>query len=154
MNANAAMLSPGAADLKKLIREVPDFPKPGINFYDITTMLKDRAGLKAVVDLLRERFRQAGAGALSDYELLEMVLFRALPRRDVKPLAKTDRCENQHVGYVVQGRLKVVGRDGSEGEINAGDAFVIPPGHDAWTVGNETVILLDFKGSPAGAKPK
>jgi DNA repair protein RadC len=38
---------------------------------------------------LRERFRDAGANALSDYELLEMVLFRALPRRDVKPLAKT-----------------------------------------------------------------
>jgi DNA repair protein RadC len=38
---------------------------------------------------LRERFREAGAEALSDYELLEAVLFRALPRRDVKPLAKT-----------------------------------------------------------------
>src|ERR1043165_4387950 len=38
---------------------------------------------------LRQRFRSAGAGALSDYELLEMVLFRALPRRDVKPLAKS-----------------------------------------------------------------
>jgi DNA repair protein RadC len=38
---------------------------------------------------LRERFRGAGADALSDYELLEMVLFRALPRRDVKPLAKS-----------------------------------------------------------------
>jgi DNA repair protein RadC len=38
---------------------------------------------------LRQRFRSAGAGALSDYELLELVLFRALPRRDVKPLAKT-----------------------------------------------------------------
>jgi DNA repair protein RadC len=38
---------------------------------------------------LRERFREAGADALSDYELLEAVLFRALPRRDVKPLAKT-----------------------------------------------------------------
>jgi DNA repair protein RadC len=37
---------------------------------------------------LRERFRQAGAAALSDYELLEMVLFRAIPRGDVKPLAK------------------------------------------------------------------
>lgn len=59
MNANAAMLSPGAADLKKLIREVPDFPKPGINFYDITTMLKDRAGLRAVVDLLRERYQNS-----------------------------------------------------------------------------------------------
>src|SRR3954462_15179270 len=38
---------------------------------------------------LRQRFRSAGADALSDYELLEMVLFRALPRRDVKPLAKS-----------------------------------------------------------------
>src|SRR5436309_16116850 len=38
---------------------------------------------------LRMRFRRAGADALSDYELLEMVLFRALPRRDVKPLAKS-----------------------------------------------------------------
>jgi len=37
---------------------------------------------------LRDRFRDAGADALSDYELLELVLFRALPRRDVKPLAK------------------------------------------------------------------
>ncbi|MCX7321960.1 MAG: DNA repair protein RadC [Hyphomicrobiales bacterium] len=39
-------------------------------------------------DRLRARFRSAGAEALSDYELLELVLFRALPRRDVKPLAK------------------------------------------------------------------
>src|SRR5580658_5166611 len=38
---------------------------------------------------LRDRFREAGADALSDYELLELLLFRALPRRDVKPLAKT-----------------------------------------------------------------
>jgi len=35
---------------------------------------------------------------------------------------------------------------------NKGDGFVIPPGHDAWTVGNETVILLDFKGSPEQAR--
>ena len=38
---------------------------------------------------LRDRFREAGADALSDYELLELILFRALPQRDVKPLAKT-----------------------------------------------------------------
>lgn len=41
-------------DLKKLIREVPDFPKPGINFYDITTLLKDAEGLRRTVDLLKE----------------------------------------------------------------------------------------------------
>lgn len=44
-------------DLKNLIREVPDFPKPGINFYDITTLLKDPAGWKAVIDALKEHYR-------------------------------------------------------------------------------------------------
>ncbi len=42
--------------LKKLIREVPDFPKPGINFYDITTLLKDTSGLKQTIDALAEQF--------------------------------------------------------------------------------------------------
>ena len=40
-------------NLRKLIREVPDFPKPGINFYDITTLLLDPAGLKNTIDALR-----------------------------------------------------------------------------------------------------
>ncbi len=46
-------------DLKSLIREVPDFPKPGINFYDITTLLKDSRGLKFTLDALRERYKGA-----------------------------------------------------------------------------------------------
>jgi adenine phosphoribosyltransferase len=47
-------------DFKSLIREVPDFPKPGINFYDITTLLKDPAGLAAVLDEFRRRFDGRG----------------------------------------------------------------------------------------------
>jgi adenine phosphoribosyltransferase len=43
-------------DLKSLIREVPDFPKPGINFYDITTLLKDAKGHAAVIDELRQKY--------------------------------------------------------------------------------------------------
>jgi adenine phosphoribosyltransferase len=43
-------------DLKALIREVPDFPKPGINFYDITTLLKDPVGFKTVIDRLGDAF--------------------------------------------------------------------------------------------------
>ncbi|MGA2435409.1 MAG: adenine phosphoribosyltransferase [Bryobacteraceae bacterium] len=46
-------------ELKKLIREVPDFPKPGILFYDITTLLKDGPGFRAVIDALTERYRDA-----------------------------------------------------------------------------------------------
>ena len=44
-------------ELKALIREVPDFPKPGINFYDITTLLKDGPGFKTVIDSLQARFQ-------------------------------------------------------------------------------------------------
>jgi adenine phosphoribosyltransferase len=44
-------------NLKELIREVPDFPKPGINFYDITTLLKDPDGLEQTVDALTEQCR-------------------------------------------------------------------------------------------------
>src|SRR5215217_1538157 len=44
-------------NLKKLIREVPDFPKPGINFYDITTLLKDPTGLEETIDTLTEQCR-------------------------------------------------------------------------------------------------
>jgi adenine phosphoribosyltransferase len=44
-------------NLKKLIREVPDFPKPGINFYDITTLLKDPEGLKQTIDALADNYK-------------------------------------------------------------------------------------------------
>lgn len=43
-------------DLKKLIREVPDFPKPGILFYDITTLLKNRLGFARLIDALTEHY--------------------------------------------------------------------------------------------------
>jgi len=44
-------------DLKSLIREVPDFPKPGINFYDITTLLKDPRGWHDTIDAMTEHYR-------------------------------------------------------------------------------------------------
>lgn len=43
--------------LKELIREIPDFPKPGVNFYDITTLLKDKDGFRETVDRLQEHYR-------------------------------------------------------------------------------------------------
>ncbi len=49
------MMTEVALELKSLIREVPDFPKPGINFYDITTLLKNPKGLKMSIDALLEK---------------------------------------------------------------------------------------------------
>ncbi len=51
------MTTTAEQELKQLIREVPDFPKPGILFYDITTLLKDASGLKAVIDRLIDHYR-------------------------------------------------------------------------------------------------
>jgi mannose-6-phosphate isomerase-like protein (cupin superfamily) len=50
-----------------------------------------------------------------------------------------------HVGYVVSGRMVVLGADGVEVEVGPGDAFEAAPGHDAWVVGDEPCVALDFR---------
>jgi mannose-6-phosphate isomerase-like protein (cupin superfamily) len=70
----------------------------------------------------------------------------------VKKIVGTDSCQNHHVGYAISGRLKVVSNDGSEQEIKAGDAYNIPPGHDAWVVGSDPVVTLEFRSAADYAK--
>lgn len=64
--------------LKKLIREVPDFPKPGILFYDITTLLKDPVGLRTVIDALKERYQEAGVAQVLGVEARGFIFAPAL----------------------------------------------------------------------------
>jgi adenine phosphoribosyltransferase len=54
--------------LKQSIREVPDFPKPGILFYDITTLLKDKTGLRSVIDALKEQYEESGVDVVVGVE--------------------------------------------------------------------------------------
>ncbi len=70
----------------------------------------------------------------------------------VKPVARTDSCEAARTGYILSGRLHAVMDDGSEGEAGPGDAFGIAPGHDAWVVGNEACVALDWSGVADYAK--
>jgi quercetin dioxygenase-like cupin family protein len=70
----------------------------------------------------------------------------------VKPIAQTDSCQAPHLLYVLSGRMKIVMEDGTEGEIGPGDAAHIAPGHDAWTVGDEACVAVDFGGSSNYAK--
>ena len=70
----------------------------------------------------------------------------------VKPLAKTDSCQAAHYGYQISGTLVTRMDDGSERTSRAGDVFNLPPGHDAWVTGNETVVLVDFQGMVDYAK--
>ena len=64
----------------------------------------------------------------------------------VKPLAKTKSCEAPHFQYQLSGTMKVVMDDGSTFECKAGDVCLFPTGHDAWVVGNEPVVVVDFQG--------
>jgi len=64
--------------------------------------------------------------------------------KDVAPIVQTRSCQNRHVGYVIAGTLHVMMDDGTELEIRGGDAFEIPPGHDAWVVGDEGWDTVEF----------
>ncbi|MEK6564995.1 MAG: cupin domain-containing protein [Candidatus Omnitrophota bacterium] len=64
----------------------------------------------------------------------------------LKYIAKTKSCEAPHFQYHVSGTLKVVMDDGTEKELKAGDVSFLPSGHDAWVIGNEPVVVVDFQG--------
>jgi quercetin dioxygenase-like cupin family protein len=64
----------------------------------------------------------------------------------VQPLAKTKSCEAPHFQYHVSGTLMVKMDDGTEIECKAGDVSLLPIGHDAWVVGDEPAVVVDFQG--------
>lgn len=65
-------------DLKKLVREIPDFPKPGILFYDITTLLKDKTGLRGAIDGLKSHYEGAGVDIVLGIEARGFIFAPAL----------------------------------------------------------------------------
>ncbi len=94
-------------------------------------------------------------------ELGEVVFGRMTARpgwswsSSVKPIAQTDTCEFGHCMYVQSGSLHIKMDDGSELDVTAGDVVVIAPGHDAWVVGDEPCVMIDFGGDDKDyAKPK
>ena len=70
----------------------------------------------------------------------------------VQPLVKTHSCEAPHFQYHVSGTLRVKMDDGTEFDCKAGDVSLLPSGHDAWTVGNEPAVVVDFQGMVDYAK--
>jgi hypothetical protein len=70
----------------------------------------------------------------------------------VKPIAQTPSCQAAHLTYHISGRLHIRMDDGTELEFGPGDVSHIPPGHDAWVVGNEPVIAIDIMGMHEYAK--
>lgn len=105
-----------------------------------------------------DEVRQYTKGSTEIFELDDFVIGRMIMHpgwrwiRDVQPIVGTERCMNHHLGYVVRGTLHVELADGSEIELGPREMFEIPPGHDAWVVGDEPWEAIDFRGARSYAR--
>jgi hypothetical protein len=72
---------------------------------------------------------------------------------DVKPIAGTESCEAPHFQYHVSGQLGILMDDGTEFTARPGDVTALPTGHDAWVVGDEPVVVVDWFGASSYARP-
>lgn len=90
--------------------------------------------------------RIAKASAELDGVTVTRVVFGPGARwaEDLKGYAGTESCELPHVALVLEGRLHVRMDDGSEQEFGPNDVMLLPPGHDAWTVGDQACVFVEF----------
>ena len=70
----------------------------------------------------------------------------------MKRIVNTQSCEARHPEYHVSGRLGVRTDDESEDEFGPGEVPLLPPGHDAWVVGDEPVVVIEISGMAKYAK--
>ncbi len=102
-------------ELKALIREVPDFPRPGVNFYDITTLLKDPTGLRSVLEALCGRFADERVDKVAGIESRGFIFAPFLAHRlgaGFVPLRKPGKLPFETAGHTYEleygsGRLEV-----------------------------------------------
>lgn len=66
--------------------------------------------------------------------------------QDIRPIAGTAECQHHHVGFIFEGAIRVEMGDGSSIDLHAGDAYEIPPGHDAWVIGDTPFHSIEFSG--------
>ena len=106
-----------------------------------------------------DRDRSLGSGRVELVDLDETVVGRVtLPPGwrwsiDVRPVVQTLSCQTRHVSYAIGGTLHVAMDDGTELDIRAGDIHEIPPGHDAWVVGDEPYVAIEWANSGTYGQP-
>ena len=152
--------------LKALIREVPDFPKPGINFYDITTLLKDPAGFKGVIDSLAARYRSTPIDVVLGIEARGFIIAPAVAyalgygfipvRKEKKLPAERERIEYAleygtdvleiHKDAVSPGQSVLIIDDVLATGGTAEAAAALVRGQGGYVVGYAFVIELSFLG--------
>src|SRR6266545_22697 len=113
------------------------------------TTAKNRAELKHFSQ--PEEVRTFPHGKLEVTTIGGMIIGRATLEpgwrwsESVKPIVETKSCEAPHFQYHVAGTLHIVMDDGTEMDCKPGDVSLLPVGHDAWVVGNEPAVIVDFQ---------
>jgi class 3 adenylate cyclase len=106
-----------------------------------------------------EEIRPLGRGRLELVELGEAAIGRVTYQpgwrwsEDLRGIVGTESCEVHHIGFVLSGTLRVQMDDGSTIDLMPEDAFEVPPGHDAWVVGDEPFVAVDSLGRRYFGKP-
>jgi hypothetical protein len=72
--------------------------------------------------------------------------------KHVKPIAGTDWCLAPHFQYIISGKIRIKMADGEEFDLGPGSVSALPQGHDAWVLGNEPVVGVDWAGAANYAK--
>lgn len=104
--------------------------------------------------------RDVPRGRIETYDMGEIRIGRSILQpgwrwsESIKPIARTERCESHHIGMCVSGRCRVQMHEGSELLIEPGQFYEIPPGHDAWVVGDEPYVTIEWSPSTAFARPE
>ena len=105
-----------------------------------------------------DEVRSFGLGKVEIFDMDDVVVGKTVFEpgwrwsEQVKQIAGTELCEYHHLGFVLSGRFHIVMKDGTEMEFGPNQAFEIPSGHDAWVVGDEPWITLDFAGMRSFAR--
>lgn len=106
-----------------------------------------------------DEVREFQNGRVEIYEIGDVVVGRQVFRPgwrwsiDIKALAGTRHCEYHHMGYAIEGTMRVVLEDGTSYDIGPNEAYEIPPGHDAWVLGDVDWVSLDWAGMRSFARP-
>lgn len=116
---------------------------PGIEQRDFSAPDETRTPDKTTVELVR-----VGDGQVGRYTFQPGWKWSEC----IKPVVGTDTCQVEHVGYAVSGSLHVVHDDGTEIDTAPGNVYRIGPGHDAWVIGNEPAVMVEFQGAANYAK--
>ncbi len=113
-------------------------------------MMAQRSLLKKSLDTPDETRDLSGMGTVEVVKIGDLTVSRSTFQpgwrwsEHVRPIAGGESCQVLHHSFITSGRLHVRSDDGSEDEFSTGDVWVIQPGHDAWVVGDDAVVTLDF----------